>query len=517
MSAQLMQSSSMLVGDNTIPGVKIPKDILAKIPEILQACRDFGLNFCETVVEMLTYEEMSVVCAYDGFPVRYPHWRFGEQYEDLSKGYQHGMHRIYEVVSNTRPCYLYCLDSNTFVDHVTVIAHATGHNDFFRNNVFFSQTSQNMMNELANHGSRIRRYISEWGKEKVGRFIDKCLCIETLIDPASAWNKKQIKESIVRPKREYHHPRRLRVQHDYMEEWINTPEWRVAENVRIQDEEVRRQIGIFEDPTKDIFGFIKDNAPLAPWQQDVMSMLYEEAMYFAPQRQTHMANEGWASFCDSQIMARYGLAEGAGIFDYAAHKAGVLGGKTSMNPYKIGYLLFCWIEECWNKGKFGREYEDCEDSRVRELWDKKLGLGHEKVFEVRQFYDDVLMISEFLDQEFCDKYEFYVWQHFPDGTYKIGDRDAKHIKQLLLRSKLNGGLPEIKLVDPNHQGKRIMLMEHTWDGRILHQQMTYDTLRALSTLWQAPAAVISKDKDGREIMYHCEDDKVAVSHTVTKK
>lgn len=508
---ELMQSTSLLIGDNTIPGVKLPKEISEKIPEILQACRDFGLDFYDTIVEFLTYDEISEVAAYGGFPVRYPHWQFGEQYEDLSKGYQHGYHRIYEMVINASPCYIYCLDSNTFVDHVTVIAHATGHNDFFKNNVFFSQTSQNMMNELANHGSRVRRYMSQWGRERIGRFIDKILCIDTLIDPASAWNKRKIKEPKFEVKREYHYPRRLRVDNDYMEDWINTPEWKESENKRIEREEVKRQIGIFENPTKDIMGFLKDHAPFNAWQSDVFSMLYEEAMYFAPQRQTKTINEGWASFVDSQIMARYGFAGGEGIFDYAHHKAGVLGGKLSMNPYKLGYMLFMWIEECWNKGKFGREYEDCEDVRIKEKWDKKLGMGHEKVFEVRKFYDDVLLISEFFDQEFCDKYEFFIWKRFPNGEYKIFDRDAKNIKQMLLQSKLNGGLPDIRLVDPNYKGKRIFLMEHKWDGRTLHAGMTKDTLRVVSELWQAPAAILTRDKDNKEIMFYCEEDKVEIT------
>lgn len=508
--AGLMQSS-MLIGDNTIPGVKIPLNIKKKIPEILKVCRDFGLDFYDTVVEFLTYDEISEVASYGGFPTRYPHWSFGEQYEEMSKGYEHGMHRIYEMVVNTNPCYLYCLDSNTFVDHVTVIAHATGHNHFFKNNIFFSQTSQNMLNELANHGSRIRRYSSEWGSQNIGRFIDKCLSIETLVDPVSAWKKREVKEIVYRPKREYQFPRRLHVEHDYMEEWINTPEWKQEENDRIKNEDIRKQIGVFENPTKDIMGFLKDNAPLNAWQRDVMAMLYEEALYFAPQRQTKTGNEGFASWVDSHIMARFGMAEDEGIFDYALHKAGVLGGKYSMNPYKLGYQLLLSIEENYNKGRFGREYEECDDIKKKEEWDLKLGMGHDKVFEVSKYYNDVTLIAEFFDQEFCDKYEFFHWEKFPNGEYKIVDRDAKKIKQLLLRSKLNGGLPDIQLVDPNHKGKRIMMMEHKWDGRTLHPSHTKETLKSLSWLWKGPTAILSKNKDEEEIVYYCEDDKVEVT------
>ena len=35
---------------------------------------------------MLDYEEMNEVAAYGGFPTRYPHWRFGMEYEQLTKG-----------------------------------------------------------------------------------------------------------------------------------------------------------------------------------------------------------------------------------------------------------------------------------------------------------------------------------------------------------------------------------------------------------------------------------------------
>jgi len=133
MPKSLMQSPELLKGNNTIPGVQIPVEILKEIPGILQSCRDWGLDFYPTVVEFLDYDGISEVAAYGGFPVRFPHWSWGEQYEELSRGYEYGMHRIYEMVINTNPCYIYCLDSNTWVDHVTVIAHATGHNDFFKN------------------------------------------------------------------------------------------------------------------------------------------------------------------------------------------------------------------------------------------------------------------------------------------------------------------------------------------------------------------------------------------------
>jgi len=37
---------------------------------------------------MLSYDHMNEIAAYGGFPNRYPHWRFGMEYERLSKSYE---------------------------------------------------------------------------------------------------------------------------------------------------------------------------------------------------------------------------------------------------------------------------------------------------------------------------------------------------------------------------------------------------------------------------------------------
>jgi stage V sporulation protein R len=513
----LIYGSPILMGNNTIPGVEIPKEIKAAIPHIFKVCKDFGLDYYKTVIEFLTYDDISEIAAYGGFPVRYPHWSFGMEYEELSKGYEFGQHRIFEMVVNTDPCYLYCLDSNTYTDNVTVIAHALGHNDFFKNNLWFAPTCKNMMNDFGNHRSRIVRYMQRWGKETVGSFIDLCLSLETLVDPGKAWNTKTYKEPVTQDSRNYQFPRRLRVddKHDYMEPWINNQQFLDSEKSRIAREDVRDNLSIYEDKTKDIMGYMRDHAPLKPWQQDVLSMIYEEAMYFQPQRTTKMANEGWASFVDYNIMARIGMP-GCGIVEYADHKARVLGGKMSQNPYKLGFELFLSIEDKWNKGRFGREYEDCDDNQVKEKWDKKLGLGHEKVFEVRANYNDVMMLSEFFDQEFCDKYEFYEWKKFPsnevgvESEYRIVSRDAKKIKKLLIQRYLNGGLPDIRLVDPNGRGKGIMVWEHQWDGRTLLPKYTNQVLLNAAKLWGRPVALITKNKNEEERIFYATESGIKV-------
>lgn len=412
---------------------------------------------------------------------------------------------------NTNPSIIYCLASNTLLDHLTVVAHATGHNDFFKNNIHFSATDTNMVNKMANHATRVRKYMTRWGRERVIEFIDHVMRIETLVDGAKAWDQRQIKDRTLADSKTYHHPRRLKVDGErlYMDPYINTPDFKKSENERVAEIEASEDLGLFKEPTRDIMGYIKNNAPLKPWQADIVSMLYEEAMYFWPQRQTKVCNEMWASFIDYEIMARQGYVslgqkgDDCGIVDYSIHKSGVLGGKYSTNPYKLGFSIMLDIEERWNKGQFGPEWDDCKDMRVKENWDTKANLGKEKVFEVRKYYNDLMLIDEFFTEDFCRKMEFFHWKHFPNGEYRLDSRDYKKIKANLIRRHANGGLPDIRLVEPNYRGRGYMLLQHYDDGRTIHDPYAREVLASLRTLWGNDVFLATRNRSGDEIVYGC--------------
>lgn len=531
---QVLYGSPILMGDNTIPGVKYSPELEEVIPKIIKAGMDWGLEPYPPIIELMTYDEISEIAAYGGFPVRYPHWSFGMEFEELSRGYEHSMHKIYEMVINSNPSIIYCLDSNPLLDHITVIIHALGHSDFFKNNTWFAPTTENSVNELANHGTRIRRYINRWGLERVQQFIDWVLMVDDLIDPSEAWKQRQVKENNFRDVRKYNQPRRLKLPetdgeiHDYMNDFINNEEWMKREEKRIAATELRNELNLFPGPHKDVLGYLVKNAPLQPWQQDIISMLYLEAQYFAPQRVTKMLNEGWASYTDFCVMARQHWTQGSGIHDYAKHKMGVLGGKYSMNPYAVGFKLFLHIEEKWNKGRFGREYDQCEDMEKKKNWDTKAGLGHKKVFEVRKVHNDVTAIHEFVDQEFVDKYQMYIWNKFPmpDGSteYRIVSRDAKQIKKMLMQKYANGGRPDIRLADPNYANKHIFLLQHQWEGRTLAPKYAKATLPAIWCLWnnggkasKYPVALATRNKDEKEMVFVCTGTGENDSAFVTRK
>jgi stage V sporulation protein R len=277
--------------------------------EIEAYARGYGLDFFETVFELVDYNTMNEIAAFGGFPTRYNHWRFGMEYEQLSKSYEYGLSKIYEMVINNNPAYAYLLEGNNFVDQKTVIAHVFGHVDFFKNNFYFSHTNRKMVDEMANHATRVRRYIDRFGLDKVEDFIETCLSLDNLIDFHAPY--------ITRPsaQREDDEPLELNemgipklpTTRDYMDNYINPTEYLDRQRKKMEVERAKKR-RVPENPQKDVLKFLLDNAPLERWEADVLSMTREEAYYFAPQAQTKIMNEGWACVArDTYVFSSAGL------------------------------------------------------------------------------------------------------------------------------------------------------------------------------------------------------------------
>ena len=136
------------------------KEVAARLAKV---AREAGLDFFDTSFELVDYKQLNEIAAYGGFPTRYPHWRWGMEYERLAKSYTYGLSIIYEMVINNEPCFAYLLRANDMVYQKTVIAHVYGHCDFFKNNYWFSKTNRKMLNQMANHAGYIRMLVDEIG------------------------------------------------------------------------------------------------------------------------------------------------------------------------------------------------------------------------------------------------------------------------------------------------------------------------------------------------------------------
>jgi stage V sporulation protein R len=466
----------------------LPAELRAIEAEILEYAKAEGLNFPEVRFIMLDFDQINQVAAYDGFPSRYPHWRFGMEYERLRKSYAYGLHRIYEMVINTEPCYAYLLASNLAIDQKLVMAHVYGHADFFKNNFWFSHTNRRMLDDTANHATRIRRHVDKHGLDEVETFVDRALSLDNLIDvhgPGILRRPSRVEPTI----NETPEPVRLPNEREYMDRYINPSEYLLAQRERHKQEQEKEQ-RFPANPQRDILLFLLEYAPLTPWQQDILGIVRDEAYYFAPQRQTKIMNEGWATYWHSHIMTRHALKPDE-LIDYADHHSGTVATSPGrLNPYKLGVELFRDIEDRWNRGAFGPEYEDCADVRERSNWDRQLGDGLRKIFEVRRIYNDVGFIDEFLTREFAHEHQLFTFRYNPHGNnYEIESREFDDIKRQLLFQLTNFGEPIIEVVDANFQNRGELYLQHHWEEVDLRIDYAQATLENLHALWGRPVHI----------------------------
>jgi stage V sporulation protein R len=463
---------------------------------------DYGLDFFEVVFEMIDFETMNQIAAYDGFPVRYPHWRFGMEYNKLSKSYAYGLSKIYELVINTDPCYAYLMNCNRDVDQKTIMAHVYAHCDFFKNNASFSRTNRKMMDVMANHGSQVRQYIERHGEDNVEAFLDTVLSLENLIDFHSDHIQRLEKKPYGYDEEAVDQTPNFRLRSKpHMEKYINPKEYIEKQEQQYKEEQLRRKEKFPNEPYRDVLLFLMENAALENWQIEILSIVRDEALYFAPQRATKIMNEGWASYWHSMIMTQK-AATASEIVDFADLHSGTMAmSARQLNPYKIGLEIYRDIEERWNTGRFGREYEECTSYEEKRNWDKKLGLGRQKIFEVRRVYNDVMFLDEFLTMELCEQLKLFTFEYNGSSEqYEIASRQYQDIKNKLLTSLTNFGEPYIEIVDANHDNRGELYLIHTHTGVDLKLDYAQDTLANLYKVWKRPTNLETMVDDRRKLL-----------------
>ena len=263
----------------------LPRHLAEIAEQIAEHARREGLDFYPTIFEMLTSEQMAQVAAYGGFPQRYPHWRFGMEYERLRKQHKYGLSKIYEMVINNNPCYAYLLNDNMLVDHKTVIAHVYAHCDFFKNNTWFGRTNRRMIDDMANHATRIRRYGERHGLERVEKTLDTFLSLENLIDPHSVFMLREARPHRARDDDEEDGgDGRTVIDCPRRSTWTATSTHPRGWNAGGPGSGSRRKKAktrFPQRPMRDVLLFLLQHAPMEDWEADVLSIIREEAYYFA--------------------------------------------------------------------------------------------------------------------------------------------------------------------------------------------------------------------------------------------
>jgi stage V sporulation protein R len=320
-----------------------------------------------------------------------------------------------------------------------------------------------MLDTMGNHSTRIRRYIDAFGVEAVERFVDRCLSLDTLIDPYLPLREHSSppdSRSLYTPPSE----RALRT----LDALSMSP---IPQERSVPASEVVIKPLVRSLPTYDVLGFLEENAPLDAWQRDVLHLVRTEAYYFSPQRMTKIMNEGWASFWHSRLLTA-GILDASEILDFAdCHSGATFSLPGQVNPYKLGIELFRHAE---------RRNED--------------------IFRLRRVHNDVSLVHKLVDEEFALR---TVRPLLPRqlGEVRSSELDWRAVKSWLLQQLSWGGLPQIQLVASDAEGGGELLFVHHHDGRDLQLGRAHETLLNLAELWKKPVHLLTiQEKQGRKLI-----------------
>jgi len=440
------------------------KELHKAIEDITDIAIGFGLDFFPMHYEICPAEIIYTIGAY-GMPTRFSHWSFGKQFHKMKLQYDLGLSQIYELVINSNPCYAFLLDTNSLTQNKLIIAHVLAHCDFFKNNVRFSNTRRDMVESMTATADRIASYEHLYGKDEVEQFLDAILAIQEHIDP-----------SIVRPN--------LLQYEDEEEEEIVVPKTPYDDLWGLDKKEepvspVRYKKKKFPlKPEKDLLLFIEMHSrELEEWQRDILTMMREEMLYFWPQLETKIMNEGWASYWHQRIMRELNLTTDETI-EYAKLNAGVVQpSKTSINPYYLGLKIFEDIE---------RRYDNPTPEMI--AMGVKPGSGREKIFEVREIESDISFIRNYLTKELVEQEDMYLFEK--KGTdYKITDKDYRNVRDQLVSMRVNGGFPYIVVDNGDYLRNGELYLRHGFEGMELDPHYLEHVLPYIYQLWGRPVHI----------------------------
>ncbi|GAA0130383.1 SpoVR family protein [Bacillus velezensis] len=450
------------------------KGLQRAIEEITDIAKGFGLDFYPMRYEICPAEIIYTFGAY-GMPTRFSHWSFGKQFHKMKLHYDLGLSKIYELVINSNPCYAFLLDSNSLIQNKLIVAHVLAHCDFFKNNCRFQNTNRDMVESMAAAAERIKHYERIHGIKEVESFLDAILAIQEHIDP-----------SLVRPKLLWS----VDDEEEDEEETAASPYddlWGMDKPKQVKKKKGKKPFP--PRPEKDILLFIEEHSrELEPWQRDILTMMREEMLYFWPQLETKIMNEGWASYWHQRIIRELDLTSDEAI-EFAKLNAGVVQpSKTGINPYYLGLKIFEDIEE-----RYDNPTDEMKKTGV------KSGSGREKMFEVREIESDISFIRNYLTKDLVMREDLYLFQK-QGRDYKVIDKEWKAVRDQLVNMRVNGGFPYLTVNDGDYLKNNELYIKHWYEGIELDLKYLEKVLPYLYQLWGRSVHIESVLED-REVMF----------------
>ncbi|WP_085521612.1 SpoVR family protein [Tuberibacillus sp. Marseille-P3662] len=451
------------------------------IDEITEIADGFGLDFFPMRYEVCPADIIYTFGAY-AMPTRFSHWSFGKQYHKMKLQYDLGLSKIYELVINSNPCYAFLLNTNSLIQNKMIIAHVLAHCDFFKNNIRFQNTRRDMVESMSATAERIKHYEYEYGKEQVETFIDAVLSINEHIDPS-------LVKSAAQPVHTKNHKTQSHPQSSY-------------EDLLTMDKDVKETLPAKvsprfpEQPEKDLLLFIEEHSrELTNWQRDIMTMLREEMLYFWPQLETKIMNEGWASYWHQRILRELDLTSDEAI-DFAKLNANIVQpSQNQINPYYMGLKILEDIEE-----RYDNPTEEMRNMGI------KPNRGREKIFEVRELESDQSFIRNYMNKDLVEREDLFLYEEQGD-EYKITSKDWTEVRDQLVATRVNGGFPYIAVQDGDYLKNGELYLKHYYEGTELDIKYLEKVLRLIHQLWGRTVNLETTVEDHR-VLFTADGEKV---------
>jgi stage V sporulation protein R len=437
---------------------------------IREKAEEFGLDVYPQEFEICDHSDMLGYMAYSGMPSHYPHWSYGKAYEKLKTLYDYGVSGLpYEMVINSSPALAYLMRDNTLCLQILTIAHVYGHNDFFKRNFNFKQTrAEFTIGTFKAHAQRVRSYIEDpsIGLERV----------ESILDAAHALSLQMRRNRAVRKLTDEEERERLLAAAQPRPD----PFRRIHRPVEYQAPDLRR---VPASPEEDLLLFIRDHNPyLADWEQDLLTIVHEEACYFLPQIETKIMNEGWASYWHREILNALELPPELHLEFLVRHNQVVRPHPGGLNPYHIGLKV-------WDDIK--RLHDEPTEEELRE-GHRPATSGRKAMFAAREADRDVSFLRRYLSERMMRELDLFQYEQRNEDyvVTKVSDKESwREVKETLLKSIGTGTIPVIKITDADFGGNRTLYMVHEHDGRDLLLEYAERTLQHLHRLWGREVAL----------------------------
>ena len=220
-------------------------------------------------------------------------------------------------------------------------------------------------------------------------------------------------------------------------------------------------------------------------------------LYFWPQMQTKIINEGWASYWHLRIMRELDLT-GAETLEFAKMHAGVIQtSRMRLNPYFLGLKIFEDIEKRW----------DSPTEEERKKYARPGGEGREKIFEVREMDNDVSFLRNYLTKELIEELDMYVYKKV-GYEWRVVDKNWENIRDSLVQNLTNSGFPYVVVEDGDFNLRGELLLKHLFEGIELDVYYLERTLPHVQTLWGRPVH-LETVIDNKKILFSYNGEKIS--------